>query len=83
MKGSKRLKILLDYGAYTGKNKTALLEVSTQFDDCIQLISIHIKQIGISGAFMLSHNGVYFSSETFNEVKDGDVITVLPVMGGG
>ncbi|RKX73480.1 MAG: hypothetical protein DRP60_11815 [Spirochaetes bacterium] len=83
MKGSERLKILLDYGAYTGKNKTASLEVSTQFDVCIQHISRHLKQNGISGAFVLSLNGVYFSSETLNEVKDGDVITVLPVMGGG
>ena len=83
MKGSKRLKILLDYSACTGKNKTASLEVSTQFDDCIQHISTYLKQNGISGAYMLSLNGVYFSSETINEVKDGDVITVFPVMGGG
>jgi len=77
------LKILLDYSVFTGHSERASLDIPTQFNACIQHISGHLEQNGISGGYMLIINGVYLSTETINEVKEGALITVLPLMSGG
>ena len=83
MADQEQLNIFLDYTAILRNSDKSSLKVTPDYAECIRHISAHLREHNVKVSYMLSINGVYFNSESICKMENGDVITVLPVMGGG